>query len=524
MIRLVQHFLESSAQHYPDKVALVCDKQRLTYREIDTAANQFAHALHDAGVQRGDRVTIQLENSAELVVAIFGTLKAGGVFMVIHAGTKPDKLAALLADALPSAMVTDSAHARDAIDVISSAPSLRCVVWADNKPLPLTNQSCSLSWGQLSIYSPERPACNTIDVDLATLIYTSGSTGQPKGVMSTHFSMIAAATSINTYLENTAGDVILDVLPLAFDYGLYQILLAFQVGARVVLEKGFAFPAHTMALVEREQVTGLPGVPTLFALLLKYPNLLQREYPSLRYITNTAAALPTSHILDLRAAFPKVRIFSMYGLTECKRVSYLPPQELERRPASVGIAIPNTEVYIVGEDGQRLPPGQIGELVVRGSHVMRGYWRAPELTAQRYHPGPLPGETVLYTGDLFKIDEEGFLYFVARKDDIIKSRGEKVSPREIENTVCQMEGVAEAVVIGVPDPVLGQAVCLVVSPRSGAIVTERDLRAYCARTLTDFMLPKYVNIVTELPRTENGKIDKRRIGEEMAACVASLVS
>jgi acyl-CoA synthetase (AMP-forming)/AMP-acid ligase II len=336
--------------------------------------------------------------------------------------------------------------------------------------------------------------------------------------MCAHANMVAATTSINTYLRNTPDDVILDVLPLAFDYGLYQILLAFQVGARVVLEKSFAYPARTIALLEREAITGLPGVPTLFALLLKYPDLLRRELPALRYITNTAAALPTSHILELRAAFPTVRLFSMYGLSECKRVSYLPPEELDRRPSSVGIAIPNTEVYIVGEDGARLPPGEVGELVVRGSHVMRGYWRAPELSAKRFRPGPLPGETILYTGDLFRMDEDGFLYFVARTDDVIKSRGEKVSPREVENAVCQLDGVAEAAVIGVPDSLLGQAILLVVAPRAGMELSERDVRAHCARVLDDFMLPKHVEIVAELPRTANGKVDKQRLSGAFGAC------
>jgi acyl-CoA synthetase (AMP-forming)/AMP-acid ligase II len=332
--------------------------------------------------------------------------------------------------------------------------------------------------------------------------------------MLTHRNMLTAATSITTYLENTEDDVILGVLPLAFDYGLYQVFLAFQVGARVVLERGFAFPARTVALLEREQVTGLPGVPTLFALLFRYPNLLRRELPTLRYLTNTGAALPTSHIEQLRAAFPRARLFSMYGLTECKRVSYLPPEELDRRPSSVGIAIPNTEVWVAGDDGRPLPPDQVGELVVRGSHVTRGYWRSPELTAHRFRPGPIPGETVLYTGDLFRMDADGFLYFVARKDDVIKTRGEKVGPREVENAVCLLPGVAEAAVVGVPDPVLGQALLLVVAPRPGAQLGERQVRAHCLRSLDDYMVPKYVRLVPELPRTANGKVDKQRLAAE----------
>jgi acyl-CoA synthetase (AMP-forming)/AMP-acid ligase II len=323
--------------------------------------------------------------------------------------------------------------------------------------------------------------------------------------------MVSVTTSVNAYLGNTADDVILNVLPLAFGYGLYQLFLAFQVGGKVVMDKGFAFPARTVALMEREKVTALPGVPMLYALLLKYPDLLKRDLAALRYMTNAAAALPTAHLQQVREALPHVWFYSMYGQTECKRISYLPPEELDRRPSSVGIAIPNSEVYIVDEEDRRVAPGGVGELVVRGSHVMQGYWRSPELTARKFRPGPVPGERVLYTGDLFKMDEDGFLYFVARMDDIIKSRGEKVSPREIENEVCRLEGVSECVVVGVPDPVLGQAVRLLVVPHEGAPLTERDIRAYCARKLDDYMQPKHVVIVSELPRNENGKVDKRKL-------------
>jgi long-chain acyl-CoA synthetase len=292
-------------------------------------------------------------------------------------------------------------------------------------------------------------------------------------------------------------------------------LLAFQVGARVVLEPGFAFPAHIVELLQTEQVTALPGVPTFFALLLRHPELLKRPLPRLRYLTNAAAALPTRHVERLRQVFPNAQIISMYGQTEAlPRIAYLPAEQLDLRPDSVGIAIPNTEVYTIGEDGRRLAPGEIGELVVRGANVARGYWRAPELTAERFRPGPVPGETVLHTGDLFRMDEDGFLYFVARKDDMINTRGEKVSPRELENAVCRMNGVAEAAVLGVPDAVFGQAALLVVAERRGVELTERAIRAFCMRTLDDYMQPKYVDIVSELPRNENGKVDKRRIAAE----------
>jgi amino acid adenylation domain-containing protein len=519
---LVQQFLEASARRSPDKIALVCGSERVSYRELNTGANQLANALRASGIHRGDRVVIFLESSVQTVVAIFGALKAGALFVVLHPSTKSDKLRILLDDAAPFALVTNQAHARSTRDAIASVESLRTIVWADSRALPFSTKVSHVLWSELAGLSAEQPVCASIDADLATLIYTSGSTGQAKGVMSTHLNMVTATTSINAYVGNREDDVIIDLLPLSFDYGLYQVFLAFQVGARVVLESGFAYPAHTLNVIEREGVTGLPAVPTLVAILLKYPNLLNRELPALRYITNTAAALPVSHIQRLRELLPRVRLVSMYGLTECKRVSYLPPEELDRRPDSVGIAIPNTEVYVVGEDGKRARPGQEGELVVRGSHVTRGYWRAPELTAEKFRPGEIAGEIVLYTGDIFRMDEDGFLYFIRRKDDVIKSRGEKVSPKEVEEAACRLEGVAEAAVLGLTDAVLGQAIVLVVAPRVGADLTVAAIRAHCAQLLDDFMQPKYVDIVCELPRTPNGKVDKRRILSEFEQATTRL--
>ncbi len=347
-----------------------------------------------------------------------------------------------------------------------------------------------------------------IDLDLATIIYTSGSTGDPKGVMLTHLNMISAATSITTYLQNVPEDIIIDVLPLSFDYGLYQILMAFKFGGTVVLEKSFAYPYEVIRQMVKERVTGFPGVPTIFAILLQMEDLGKYDLSPLRYITNTAAALPVEHIQRIRKLFPQAKLYSMYGLTECKRVSYLPPEEIDRRPGSVGRGMPNEEVWIVDEKGNRVGPGIVGELVVRGSNVMRGYWGDPEATDKVLRPGPLPGEKVLYTGDLFKMDEEGFLYFVGRKDDMIKTRGERVSPKEVENAIYGLPEVAEVAVISVPDDILGQAIKAYVVPRNGVSLTKKTVLAQCKKKLEEFAIPKYVEFRDFLPKTPSGKIDK----------------
>jgi acyl-CoA synthetase (AMP-forming)/AMP-acid ligase II len=347
-----------------------------------------------------------------------------------------------------------------------------------------------------------------IDQDLAAIIYTSGSTGDPKGVMLTHLNMVTAANSVSSYLGLRSDDVVLCVLPLAFDYGLYQVLMGFKLGATVVLERSFAFPVKVLEVMTRERVTVLPGVPTIFSLLMNIKTLSQHDLSALRMITNTAAALSEQHIKDLRALFPHAVLFSMYGLTECKRVTYLPPEQLDIRPTSVGRGMPNEEVWLVNESGQRLPNGSTGELVIRGSHVMRGYWEKPDETAKRLKPGPHAGEMVLYSGDIFRTDAEGYLYFVARKDDIIKSRGEKVSPREVENVLHGIEGVHEVAVVGVPDPVLGQAVKAFVALCPGFSYTERDVIKHCLSQMESFMAPKYVEFVDALPKTDTGKIKK----------------
>lgn len=513
----VEQFLENSARQFPDKVALIVGDERLTYRQVEERANQLAHAMVAAGVERGDRVVTFLPNSVETVLAIFATLKAGAVFVVLNPTTKADKLTYILNNCRASAMVTrggrfssepdtwaDRTHLRSVFMLGASEVQSASLKVAGKKMIPLEQL------GQDAIQPPTKKC---IDIDLAALIYTSGSTGRPKGVMVTHLNIVSAATSITTYLENTADDVVINTLPLAFDYGLYQLLMTFKVGGTLVLHDSFAFPTVVIEKIIREGVTGFPIVPTVSALLLQM-DLSKYKFPKLRYITNTAAALPVEHIRKLRALFPQVKLYSMYGLTECKRVSYLPPEQLDIRPSSVGKGMPNEEVYVVDETGNRVAVGVVGELVIRGSNVMKGYWELPEETDRCLKPGPLAGEKLLYSGDLFRADEEGYLYFVGRKDDIIKTRGEKVSPREVEDVLYELDGIAEAAVIGVPDPIVGSAIKAVLTLHAGAQITKQDVLRHCAAKLEDFMRPKIVEFREWLPKTESGKISKRMIADE----------
>jgi amino acid adenylation domain-containing protein len=510
---LVHEFLERSAIRFPEKESIVAGSTRLTYSEIDSAANRLAHALAGRGVGYGDRVGILLDNTAEAVISIWGALKADAVFFVINPTTKANKITYILNNCRAAALITHGEKWQTVREAIDRTPSLKAVLLTGKVKPDIPNGTVPPLFGwneELEAQNETAPERKTIDIDLAALIYTSGTTGHPKGVMLTHRNIVSASTSITTYLENTEDDIILNVLPLSFDYGLYQVLMAAQFGGTVILERSFAYPYAIIDRLRKEQATGFPIVPTISAIILQMKDLRKERFPHLRYLTNTAAALPVSHIEGLKQLFPGVQIYSMYGLTECKRVSYLPPAEIDRRPTSVGRGMPNEQVYLVDEQDLIITePGVIGELVVRGANVMKGYWELPEETAEMLKPGRFPWEQVLYTGDLFRMDGDGYLYFVARKDDIIKSRGEKVSPKEVENALYSLDDVLEAAVIGVLDDVLGEAIKAYVVLKEGSTLTEKKILAHCSRNLEDFMVPKTVELRDTLPKTSSGKITKK---------------
>jgi len=518
---LVQHFLERSAERLPEKVALVCGEDRLTYAQLNRRADRFASALIGLGIRRHDRVVVFLENTVESVISLFGILKAGAIFIMLNPGMKSRKLHYILNDSGARMLIADTCKGDVMSEAITGTQDLSHVIWCQGVQTP-ENIVCEMPGGEFkqsatwsSIMEEGDPRAGShvpsIDVDLATIIYTSGSTGMPKGVMEAHSNVISAAQSITRYLENVEDDVILNILPLSFDYGLYQIFMSCLFGGTLVLERYFVYPFQIIKRIQQERATGFPLVPTIAAILLQMKDLDKFDLSSLRYISNTGAALPVANIRKLREIFPRVKIFSMYGLTECKRVSYLPPKELDRIPDSVGIPMPNVEVFVVDDGGQEAGPGETGELVVRGPNVMQGYWNAPEETALTFRQDGFRKETVLYTGDLFRRDAEGYLYFVARKDDLIKTKGERVSPKEVEEMLCYMDDVAEAVVTGVPDDIFGQAIKAFIVPRKGHSLTEEDIVSHCQKNLEPFLVPRYVEFRDHLPKTASGKIDKKQL-------------
>jgi long-chain acyl-CoA synthetase len=515
---LVHELLRRTASTRPEQTALIAGEAERSFGEINRDSDFLAAEFHRRGVRRGDRVVAVLENSIDLVVTLWAVLKAGAVFIPLHSAAKAGSLKFILEDSGAKCLVIHRLfHARveEALNGEDSPGPAPFVIWAGGASPSGDGASLHdiLAPAQAGAPAPVFPSPGVIDQDLALIIYTSGSTGAPKGVMLTHHAVCNNARCISRYLGAVESDVVLCVLPLSFGYGLFQVLTGAETGFSVVLERSFAFPYEVLKQISRRRVTGLPGVPTIFAKLLELAPFEGFDLSHIRYLTNAAAALPPAHVERLRRLLPQARLFSMYGQTECTRVCYLDPERIEEKPGSVGRAMPNCEVYIVDGEGRRCAPGEVGELVVRGANVMRGYWRRPEETARALRDGDIPGEKVLYTGDLFRADEDGDLYFVSRQDDIFKCRGEKVSPKEIEHVLFDLEGVAEAAVVGAPHPVDGMAIKAFVVLRAGCGLSEKALRRHCAARLETRLVPRFFEFCETLPKTESGKITKRLLCE-----------
>lgn len=517
---LVHKWLERSARLQPEKDALVCEKDRWTYGRLDACSNRLAGFLLDSGLCRQDRVVILTGNSPEMVVSLYGTLKAGGIFVILNGNSKPRRLRFVLEDSgarVLIARVDQTPVVKEAMDGLDH--EVRVVWFAGGEPSRECRGVSSSIEGTVFSETPENDFggvalsdgdSDAVDLDLAAIIYTSGTTGEPKGVMCTHHNMISAAKSIIGYLGNREDDVLLSALPLSFSYGLYQVLTSCMFGGTVVLERSFLYPHVVLSRIEEESVTGFPLVPSMAAMILAMESVNKYDLHTLRYITSAGAALPVGCLQRLRRLAPQAEIFNMYGLTECVRVSYLRGAELDLHPTSVGRPMPNCDVRIVDEGGDEVAEEEVGELVVRGSNVAQGYWGDLESTARVWPVVGSPPSRWLRTGDCFRRDSQGLLYFLGRKDDMIKTRGERVSPQEVESALSELEEVVEVAVVGVPDDLWGQAIKAFVVSRTASL-DERSVLRHCVNRLESYMIPRFIQVVAELPRTPHGKIDRRQL-------------
>lgn len=511
--RLLGEALMLSANKHPLKTAIIVKGEQYSYATLSYAANKMASHFISSGIKKGDRLAIYLDNSWECIVSIYGASIAGAVFLVINPQTKIEKLQYILNDCNAKLLVAGSNVSIEFLQAIEEVSSISHLILCDKNNESFLSLSYQITQFEECISANIWPIVipNIIPNDLAALIYTSGSTGFPKGVMMTHQSMVFTSWSLIQYLRLTEDDRIMLLLPLAFDYGLYQLLMSITIGGTLIVEQSFVFPATVYRNIEKYQPTVFPGVPTIYAMMIAANKKTGLKFDCIKKITNTAASLPAEFIPDLQKIFPEALIFKMYGLTECKRVCYLEPELIDLKPNSVGKAIPGTEVFLLSLEGDLVANGAPGILHIRGPHVMAGYWNKESLSNEMLKNGPIPGEHILCSNDWFRMDEEGFLYFLGRNDDIIKTRGEKVSPVEIENVIYRLDGIKEVAALGVPDHIMGESIVVFVTTHEFAELNEKAIIKECMHYLEQFMIPQKVVFLSEMPKSTNGKIDKKEL-------------
>jgi acyl-CoA ligase (AMP-forming) (exosortase A-associated) len=519
MADLVHELIFKSAERFPDAEALVHRKSRISYSMLAWEVGSAARALLALGLGSGERVGVYLEKRPETVIALFGAAAAGAVFVPINPLLKPEQVAYILRDCNVRILVTSAERLKLLASALPNCHDLRTVIAVGPaEALPDIANLNVISWEHGLSQAGEPATHRWIDSDMAAILYTSGSTGKPKGVVLSHRNLMAGAASVTQYLKNSPDDRILAVLPLSFDYGLNQLTTAFHAGATGVL-MNYLLPRDIIDILEEENITGLAAVPPLWIQLaqLKWPRV-----STLRYITNSGGAMPRATLDLLRSRLPNTAVFLMYGLTEAFRSTFLPPEQVAIRPDSIGKAIPNAEVLVVREDGSLCAAGEPGELVHRGVHVSMGYWNDHEKTAERFKPvlsrelGLTIPELAVWSGDTVRMDDEGFLYFIGRRDEMIKTSGYRVSPMEVEEVIYATELVAEVAAIGVPHPVLGQAIIVIATPRTGVNLDQEALLAACKLHLPAFMLPSRIELRQgNLPRNPNGKIDRKLLAQEL---------
>lgn len=518
---LLHDLIEQSACKYPDAQALLFKDKIVTYENLAQQVRLVASGIRDIGLARSERVAIYLPKHIETVISFFSVSRAGGVFVPVNPILKPKQVAHILCDCNARILITNKTRYELLKDSIPDCHDLQTIILIDSDDSTTRHYSQVniVSWKHVSSVGGEFTSEKTIDTDMASILYTSGSTGKPKGVVLSHRNMITGAYSVSEYLGNNPDDRLLAVLPFSFDYGFSQLSTAFCTGASVAL-MDYLLPRDVIKAVARYKITGLAAVPPLWIQLaqLQWDDAAS---DSLRYITNSGGAIPGSIIRILQNKLSGISIYLMYGLTEAFRSTYLPPEQLEQRPDSIGKAIPNAEVLVVREDGSICDPGEPGELVHRGSLVAMGYWNDEEKTAERFRspPGVDPSikikETAVWSGDTVRMDEEGYLYFIGRQDDMIKTSGYRTSPTEIEEIVYGTGLVDQAAAIGVPHPVMGQAIVVIVTTPAGtdSVDTEQVL-SQCKQNLPAYMVPAMICVKDEMPRNPNGKIDRKILLEE----------
>lgn len=505
---LIDRLLQETAQRDPDAIAAIHGKRRASYGEILAASEGLASAIAEYGLKKGDRVVIALENSPEYINAYFGVMLAGCVTVSINPFTGRAAFAKLVADCSPAGLIASEAFLRNMVLDGTEVKGLRFILVNSERKMELCAGPRTSTLKEACRQNGTRAASEASrnGGDLASIIYTSGTTGEPKGVMLSHRNLVSNTRSIVSYLALTRSDRVMAVLPFFYSYGNSLLLTHVMQGGSLVIENSFMYPDVVLDSIAREGATGFAGVPSTFALLFHKSSFRSRSLPSLRYVTQAGGPMAHSTALEISKVLPEARLFIMYGQTEATaRLSYLPPDDLHRKYGSIGKAIPGVTLEVIGEGGQTVKPGETGEIVASGENVMMGYWGNTEETGKVLKDGKL------YTGDMATIDEDGYIYIVSRKKDIIKSGAHRIAPREIEEVILSHPSVHEAAVVGMPDPILGESIRAFAVLKDEGSCGEREILALCRKNLPLYKMPKSVQFMASLPKTETGKIRKEEL-------------
>ncbi len=499
---LIHHFLEDTAEIYPEKTAIVYRDKTITYRALNEHANQLANFLKDRGVKKGTRIAILLENSIHYVISYFAILKIGAIEVSLNAAAGAESLKFELQDCQVAAIIASDSEADFIQSIRADLSDLGLIIFEEKNVLDETSTLNRI----FKEYDPRFTPVEIIDLELASIVYTSGSTGKPRGVMLSHLNLVQNTRSIISYLKLTHQDSVLVVLPFYYIYGKSILNTHIYVGGTLVIENRFAFPNVVIQTMKKYQVSGLSGVPSTFTFLLNRSTFPQEIFPDLRYITQAGGAMAPAITSQVMKIAKDKQIFIMYGATEAAaRIAYLEPALLENKLGSIGKAIPNVEVSIINDRGEKCQADEVGEIVVRGANIMSGYWNDPEetrkvLKADGFH-----------TGDLARMDADGFIYIVGRKKDMIKCGAHRISAQEIEAVLLQNPLVYEVAVIGVVDDLLGEAIKAFIVPENGTPNLVQELKHFCREKLPSFKMPKYFEILESLPKNESGKIMKEEL-------------
>ncbi len=524
MVRVIHDLLIKSTQKFADKPAVFFKDNKMSYQEIYVQSLKLASFLRSRGIQKSNRIAFFLEKRFEKVVTIFGISMAGGVFVPIRKLSHPHQASYIINNCDSKVLITTAQKLNTLKEFIPKLKSLKFIIILDGfeKESEINFKSIGVFYWNEIVQNPvtnETGLPYVISTDLASILYTSGSTGNPKGVILSHLNIISGAEKISEYLKITADDKLLSILSFGFDYGLNQLTSIFLHGGQIVLLDSL-FNTDILNTIKKHQITGLAAVATTWIQLLQ-SDWNKENFKSLRYITNSGGAIPKNHVREIRRRVPHVKVYLMYGLTEAFRSTFLDPELVDDKPTSMGKAIPGEEIMVLNERNEKVNANETGELVHRGVLVAQGYWGDPELTSIRFRPNPLQPkevpnrEMVVFSGDYVRIDESGFLYFIGRKDEMIKSAGYRISPTEIEEVIYKSKKVKDAVVLGIPDETLGHKIRAVLSLTDNSSFTLEDLQLFCKSHLPLYMIPQELDIRNEIPRNSNGKLDRALIKKEI---------